>query len=110
MQLHTHSLGSNQIYLSCQIEYRIDDGSWQRLLSFRGGDFASGDAFAGFFRLDTDGDGIGDGLQLGLAAQTLTRTFAVTGTSLDARFVARVNAGGEEFAVDNLIFIPSPAL
>lgn len=72
------------------------------LVSFRGADFTSADnAFAGYWRLDTDGDGVGDGVQLGLAATTVTRTFTVSGDSLVLRFRMRVNAGGEEVAVDS---------
>ena len=93
--------------LPLQIEYRIDMGAWQRLVSFRGADFASAGAFAGFFRLDTDGDGVGDGLQLGLEAQTISRIFTAIGNTLDMRFVARVNAGGEEFAVDSFMISSS---
>lgn len=85
-----------------RIEVRIDGGEWQTVLAFAGADFTStSGGFNGNFRQDTDFDGIGDGALLGDAFQQFTAAIAGTGSSMDLRFSASVEAGDEDFAVDN---------
>ncbi|PRY26354.1 hypothetical protein CLV78_101449 [Aliiruegeria haliotis] len=78
----------------------IDGGPEQELLDFRGADFTSGD-FNGNFRLDTDGDDVGDGAVLSDALTEFAANIAGTGLTLDLRLEVSVNAGDEDFAVDN---------
>ncbi len=85
-----------------EVRYRIDGGAWQNLIWFYGADFSSGN-FNGIFREDTDFNGIGDGIALGNAAQTFTKTIAGTGNTLDLQMRVSVEAGDEDFAVDNFI-------
>lgn len=83
-----------------RVEVRIDGGEWQTVLAFAGADFTSG-TFNGNFRQDTDLDGTGDGATLTGAFQQFTAAIAGSGTTMDLRFSASVEAGDEDFAVDN---------
>lgn len=84
-----------------RIEARIDGGDWQTVLAFVGADFTSSGQFNGNFRQDTDLDGGGDGAMLTNAFQQFTAAIAGSGSTLDLRFSASVEAGDEDFAVDN---------
>ena len=84
-----------------RIEARVDGGTWQTVLAFVGADFSSG-SFNGVFRQDTDLDGIGDGPALSAALQGFSAGIAGSGTTLDLRVVARVDAGDEDFAIDDI--------
>jgi predicted extracellular nuclease len=84
------------------VEYQIDGGGYLSLLSFVGADFTSSSGpFNGFFKEDTDFDGVGDGATLGNAAQTFTKSVPGTGTALDLRLTVSVDSGDEDFAVDS---------
>ncbi|MGR3360288.1 MAG: ExeM/NucH family extracellular endonuclease [Paracoccus sp. (in: a-proteobacteria)] len=82
------------------VQARIDGGAWQTLLAFVGSDFTSG-SFNGNFRQDTDLDGSGDGAVLADAFQQFTAAIAGTGSVMDLRFTASLDAGDEDFAVDD---------
>ncbi|MBU3029228.1 ExeM/NucH family extracellular endonuclease [Paracoccus marinaquae] len=84
-----------------RVEARIDGGAWQTVLAFAGAGFTSSGQFNGNFRQDTDLDGTGDGATLTGAFQQFTAGIAGSGSRLDLRFSARVEAGDEDFAVDN---------
>jgi len=77
------------------VEYRIDGGSWQNLLAFRGdpdGNLAE----------DTDFDDTGDGEIINIGAlSSFSTQIGGTGNTLDLRFTASTNANGEDFAVDD---------
>ncbi len=89
-----------------KVEYQIDGGGFQRLLTFEGADFTSSSGtFNGNFRQDTDFDGEGDGIQLTGAAQTFEVGIAGTGSTLDLRLLVNVEAGDEDFAVDNFTIL-----
>jgi hypothetical protein len=80
------------------IEYRIDGGAWNRIISFYG-DIAGS---SGSLTLDTDNDLAGDGLKLSKIFQELTANITGTGTTLELRFTASANGlVTEEFAIDN---------
>ena len=85
-----------------QVEYQIDGGGFVPLISFRL-DVDEPDDFNGVFREDLDFDGRGEGAVLGDAAQTFIKPIAGSGTSLDLRLSLLVEAGDEDFAVDNFI-------
>ncbi|RJE82385.1 ExeM/NucH family extracellular endonuclease [Paracoccus onubensis] len=87
-----------------RIEARIDGGAWQTLLAFAGADFSS-DSYNGNFRQDTDLDGGGDGAALGNAFQEFSAAITGSGLVLDLRFTASVDAGDEDFAVDDFRII-----
>ncbi len=80
---------------------RIDGGDWFTVIDFRGADFSSG-SFNGVLRQDTDLDGVGDGTVLGNELQNFIAEIEGGGTLLDLRFEASLNAGDEDFAVDNV--------
>ncbi|WP_161635654.1 ExeM/NucH family extracellular endonuclease [Actibacterium mucosum] len=85
-----------------RIEASIDGGPVQTVLEFRGADFSSSSSPSnGIFRVDTDGDGIGDGASLSEALAAFTAGIDGTGSSLDLSLVVSVNSGDEDFAVDN---------
>ncbi len=91
-----------------RISYRIDGGAYQNLLWFSGADFSStGGAFNGIFREDIDFDGVGDGAALGNAATRFSKAIPSSGTTLDLRMEISVEAGDEDFAVDNFIIAES---
>ncbi|MEM9342083.1 MAG: ExeM/NucH family extracellular endonuclease [Pseudomonadota bacterium] len=80
----------------------IDGGPTQTVLEFRGADFSStGGPFNGVFRQDTDFDGTGDGAALGDALQGFVAGISGTGSTLDLTLEVQVEAGDEDFAVDN---------
>ena len=87
-----------------RVEARIDGGEWQTVLAFVGSDFSS-DSYNGNFRQDTDRDGNGDGATLGNAFQEFSAAIAGSGSVLDLRFSASVDAGDEDFAADNFRII-----
>ncbi|MEO0340065.1 MAG: T9SS type A sorting domain-containing protein [Bacteroidota bacterium] len=87
-----------------EVKYRIDGGTYQRGIIFRSDgsdDAVSGDE-RGLFRVDTDDDGLGEsGPAMGETFQAYSFSLVGTGSTLDIRFIAFVNGGGEEFAIDN---------
>lgn len=83
-----------------KVEARIDGGAWQTVLMFTGAEFTSGN-FNGSFHQDTDLDGSGDGPALTGSLQDFTAAITGSGASLDLRFSASVEAGDEDFAVDD---------
>ncbi len=85
-----------------RVQVRIDGGAYETILEFRGADFTSTSGnFNGNFRLDTDGDGIGDGPTLTEALANFSADIAGTGVELDLRLEISLDAGDEDFAVDN---------
>ena len=85
-----------------RVRARIDGGAWFDVIDFRSADFSSGSGdFNGVFRQDTDFDGVGDGAVLGDALQNFMADIGGTGALIDLQFETSVNAGEEDFAVDN---------
>ena len=82
------------------LAYRIDGGSYQTLLDFRL-EAAHPGRYNGVFREDLDGDGRGEGALLEARATHFTRAIAGRGSRLDLRLTVDLNAGDEDFAVDN---------
>ncbi len=91
-----------------RVEARIDGGAYETVLEFRL-DEGEPDNFNGVFSEDTDLDGRGDGTALGNAATTFSKPVAGTGNVLDLRLTVRVNAGDEDFGVDNFVVEEGPA-
>ena len=82
----------------------INGGAFSTALSLR----PDGSTY-GAFRVDTDLNGVGDGNNLTLAAQTLSSLLpGVTGTTMDLQLRMRTNWVGDEFGVDN-IFVTGDA-
>ena len=80
------------------VEYRIDGGSWQELIDFHG----SGSNAE--FKEDTNSDGVGDGTSISSSSGSMvsfTKAISGTGSTLDLRFTASVDAGNEDFAVED---------
>jgi len=84
----------NSDYL--HVEYSIDGGAWTNLIWFEN----DGATYNTFFLEDTDFDGTGDGTQLTSAFAQFTKSIAGTGSTLELRYTAAVNSGGEDFAID----------
>ncbi len=87
---------------SIKLYYSIDGGEQQNLLWFSGTDFDSG-SNNGVFAQDTDFDGVGDGKELGNAAENFTAAISGNGSKLDLKLEINLNAGDEDFAVDNFL-------
>ncbi len=86
-----------------EVAVSIDGGAYETILAFAGADFSStGGPFNGVFRQDTDFDGTGDGAALGDAFQTFAAAIDGTGSTLDLRVTLSLNAGDEDFALDNV--------
>ena len=82
-----------------RIEVQIDGTGYQKVLDIRQDD---PDGSNGTWRVDTDGDGIGDstiGLVDGIA-ELLSGAITGSGQTLDLRFTASSDSAGEPFAVD----------
>ncbi|RMC35641.1 ExeM/NucH family extracellular endonuclease [Paracoccus alkanivorans] len=87
-----------------RVEARVDGGEWQTVLAFVGSDFSSG-SYNGKFRQDSDLDGSGDGAALTDAFQEFAAAISGSGSVLDLRFSASIDAGDEDFAADNFRII-----
>ncbi|MFK5983263.1 MAG: HYR domain-containing protein, partial [Flavobacteriaceae bacterium] len=85
------------------VQYQIDGGGYQNLLSFVGADFSSG-SNNGIFRQDSDFDGVGEGTAL-TGSLLLFSSFPIasTGNVMDLRMTISLNSGDEDFAVDNFV-------
>ena len=84
--------------VSLQIEYSIDGGAFQDMLSFE----STGGTNTGPAQ-DTDFDGVGDGTALTSAFSLFTAGIVGTGASLVLRVTARnFTAGDEDISFDNL--------
>lgn len=81
------------------VQYQVDGGGYQNLIAFEG-DGSNGD-YNGNFAQDTNFDGTGDGTVLTGAAQNFSATIPESGTTLDIKLTVFVDAGDEDFAVDN---------
>ena len=81
------------------VEARIDGGEYQLILAFE-----STDSQVDCHPLaeDTDFDGRGDGISLGLEFQRFTKSIIGTGSLLDIRIRIRGDAGFESIALDDL--------
>jgi hypothetical protein len=80
------------------VQYRMDAGSWAELLWFQN----DGTTFNTTFQVDSDFDGVGEGAQLETAMAQFSAAVPVTGSSLELRVVASVDAGDEDWAMDDL--------
>ncbi|WP_409415694.1 T9SS type A sorting domain-containing protein [Flavobacterium sp. PS2] len=88
------------------IEYRIDGGSWTKIIAFYAGAITTTNALS----LDTNGDLIGDGASLGYAFSEFTANIPGTGTLLEIRLNCSANGSdSQEFAVDNFRLFETPA-
>lgn len=81
-----------------RIEVQIDGGGYVTVLSFDSTVTSGG----GNLAVDTNGDGIGDGTNLGLAAALVTAGITGTGSVLDLRVTFNSNSGSEEIGFDDL--------
>lgn len=86
------------------VEYQVDKGGYQKLLSFVGADFNTTN-YNGVFREDTNFDGIGDGVALNEEMQRFMKDIPELGEILDLRIAFSVNAYEEDFALDNVILL-----
>ncbi|MGB3653680.1 MAG: calcium-binding protein [Rivularia sp. (in: cyanobacteria)] len=89
---------------SIKLYYSIDGGQEQNLLWFSGADFDNTTSnLNGVFRQDTDFDGVGDDTALGNVAQNFTAAIAGSGSKLDIKLEINLDAGDEDFAIDNFL-------
>ena len=79
-------------------EYSIDGGDWTKLLAFEN----DGTTFNTFFMEDTNFDGDGDGTIITSALGSFQKPIVGSGLKLSIRFTAAVDAGDEDFAINNL--------
>lgn len=84
------------------LQYRIDEEDWQNLLFFHN----NGSTYNDKFYLDTDFDGVGDGICISSVEGTMvqiSQQFPVNGDSLALRLTVAVNSGSEDFAIDDFM-------
>jgi hypothetical protein len=87
---------------SISLYYQVDGGGFTPLLWFSGADYSSTSGpFNGVFRQDTDFNGTGDGITLTDTLTSFTVPITATGSTLDLRMEIHVDAGDEDFAVDD---------
>ncbi|MBT3143742.1 hypothetical protein KL867_22020, partial [Ruegeria litorea] len=84
------------------IEYRIDGGSYNNLLSFQS-EHIGADTSNNQPRQDTNFDGAGDGTILTDTFQNFSAAIGGTGNSLDIRFTFSFGAEDEDVAIDNIV-------
>lgn len=83
------------------IEYQIDGGGYKEILAFHAKNpFGTPGLFNGSLALDTDGDQVGDGMDLDNELRTFTAQITETGTTLDLRIRVSANSQNEEIAFD----------
>ncbi|WP_200894134.1 SprB repeat-containing protein, partial [Flavobacterium sp. 316] len=88
------------------IEYRIDGGSWNKII----GIYADNASSSNTFSVDTNGDLLGDGTALTYAFTELSANIPNTGSTLDIRFNCHANASAsQEIAVDNFRLFEAPS-
>ena len=93
-----------------RLAYRIDTGEYEELLWFSGGNFGStSNSTGGYFMLDEDFDGVGEGTMLGSVAQSFTAAIVGTGSTLDLQLTLSVNQGSDDFALDDFTITGEPA-
>ncbi len=80
------------------IEYSIDGGSFQNLMSFR----SSAAGFNSEPAQDTNFDGTGDGTALTSAFTSFTAGITGTGSNLVLRITSHLDSGDEDIAFDNI--------
>ena len=84
-----------------EVEYRINGGSWTKIIGIYSNDGATTNS-SNVFSLDTDNDMIGDGAALSYTFREFSVNITGTGTTLDLRLTFFANAGtAQEIAVDN---------
>lgn len=81
------------------VEVQIDGGGFTEILRFES-DNAGG--LSGDMRIDTNGDGVGDGTLLTTAMQEITASISGTGSTLDLRIEFTTNSANENLAFDNI--------
>ncbi len=79
------------------IEYQIDGGGYQKLLAV---ETAGGTNTVP--RIDTDFDGTGDGAEITSTWTNFSASITGTGSTLDIKITARLDAGDEDIAFDHL--------
>lgn len=84
-------------FISVQVQ--IDGGGFTEILRFES-DNAGG--ASGNMRIDTNGDGVGDGTLLTVAMQEITASISGTGSTLDLRIEFTTNSANENLAFDNI--------
>ena len=84
------------------IEYSTDEGStYQECLDFRGTNVPGAGGNAGLLAVDTDNDGVGDGVALTPTFQTFSCAIPDAAASLKVRFRAQTTGGDELFGIDD---------
>jgi len=86
--------------------YSIDGGAEQNLIWFAN----DGSTFNSAPFLDTDFDGVGDSTEVTETFSNFSESIAGTGSSLDIRIEFSLDAGDEDFAMDNLRVVPEPSV
>lgn len=81
-----------------QVEYRIDGGGWTKIIAFAC-DITGG--LSGRMLLDTDFNGVGDGVPISHALAEYTRNITGTGSLMDIRITMSTNSLVEEYGIDN---------
>jgi hypothetical protein len=85
-----------------RVEAQIGAGSFQNLIEFRGDNLLGGSGSAGNLRVDTNGNGVGDGTLLTTSlAQFGPLNIIGTGTTLTLRVTASVDGSNEEITFDH---------
>lgn len=86
-------------FVSLQVQ--IDGGGFVEILRFESDNIAGGGQNSGDLRVDTNGDGIGDGALISLAMENYKVAISGTGTTLDLRLTFQSNAANENIAFDD---------
>jgi len=90
----------DEINDSFSIQYQIDGGGFQNLFAIESQAVAGG--FNDLPRIDTDFDGIGDGIIITNAWTNYNSSIIGTGVILDLRIQFYLNSDGEDIAIDHI--------
>jgi hypothetical protein len=96
--------GSNQDWDAgdyVHIDYRVDGGAWLPLIWFEAFDLTGAETNS-YPALDNDFNTIGEGIEVTETFQTFSNVIGSFGNSIDLQITIRLDAGDEDFALDNL--------
>jgi Ca2+-binding RTX toxin-like protein len=85
-------------------EYQIDDGGYYKLLGIEN----DGSTFNSAPYIDTDFDGIGDGIEITNTFQSFSNYIHKVGSKLDLRITFNLNSADEDIAIDQIKITGDP--
>jgi len=84
-----------------RIQVQIDGGGYITILQLEGNESLGAGGGSGDLAVDTNNDGVGDGVIINEVFQNLTASISGTGTTLDLRIIYATDSANEELGFDD---------